>query len=75
MAQEGGGEWYQSIHFDMLVCRQVFFFVSKGTPSREEHKTFVSVLTAFIGALTNWCRKIPAKCVPVGTFKLLRLIA
>ncbi len=30
MAQEGGGEWYQSIHFDTLVCRQVFFSALKG---------------------------------------------
>ena len=54
MAQEGGGEWYQSIHFYKLVCRQVFFFGPKGTPSREEYKTSDSVITTFSGALTNW---------------------
>ncbi len=54
----GGGEWYQSIHFDKLVCRKVFFFGPKGTPSREEHKTSGSVLTIFSVALTYWCRKI-----------------
>jgi hypothetical protein len=59
MAQKGGGEWYQSIHFDKLVCRKVFFFGPKGTPSPEEHKT----------------SKNPAKFVPVGTFKILRIIA
>jgi hypothetical protein len=58
MAQEVGGEWYQSIHFDKLVCRKVFFFGPKETPSREEHKTSGSVLTTFSVALTNWCRKI-----------------
>jgi hypothetical protein len=60
MAREGGGEWYQSISFNKLSCRQVSFFGPKGTPSREEHKTPGSVLTTFIGALTYWCRKIPA---------------
>ncbi len=49
----GGRNWYQSIHFDKLVCRQVFFFVPEGTPSREEHKTSGSVLTTFTGAFTN----------------------
>jgi hypothetical protein len=39
MAQEGGGEWYQSINFNKLSCRQVSVFGPKGTPSREEHKT------------------------------------
>jgi hypothetical protein len=58
MKTEGGGEWYQSIHFNKLSCRQVIFFGPKGTPSREEHKTSGSVITTFIGALTNWCRKI-----------------
>ncbi len=52
MAQEEGRNWYQSIHFDKLVCRKVFFFGPKGTPSREEHKTISSVLTTFTGALT-----------------------
>ena len=51
MAQEGGRNWYQSIHFDKLVCRKVFFFGPKGTPLREEHKTISSVLTTFTGAL------------------------
>jgi hypothetical protein len=64
MAQEGGGEWYQSIHFYKLVCRQVFFFGSKGTPSREEHKTSDSVITTFSVALTNWCRKIRQNVSP-----------
>jgi hypothetical protein len=54
----GGGEWYQSINFNELSCRQVSFFGPKGTPSREELKTSGSVLTTFTGALTNWCRKI-----------------
>jgi hypothetical protein len=58
MKTEGGGEWYQSIHFNKLSCRQVFFFGPKGTPSREEHKTSGSVITTFTGALTTWCRKI-----------------
>ena len=58
MAREGGGEWYQSINFYKLSCRQVSFFGPKGTPSREEHNTSVSVLTTFSVALTNWCRKI-----------------
>jgi hypothetical protein len=69
MAQEGGRNWYQSIHFDKLVCRKVFFFDPKGTPSREEHKT------TFTGALTNWCRKIRQNVSPVGTFKILGVIA
>jgi hypothetical protein len=75
MAQEGGRNWYKSIHFDKLSCRQVSVFGPKGTPSREEHKTPGRVLTTFCVALTYWCRKIPAKCVPVGAFKILRLIA
>jgi hypothetical protein len=58
MAREGGGEWYQSINFNKLSCRQVSFFGPKGTPSRQEHKTSGSILTTFIGALTNKCRKI-----------------
>ena len=58
MAQEGGRNWYQSIHFDKLSCWQVSVFGPKGTPSREEHKTSGSVITTFSGALTNWCRKI-----------------
>jgi hypothetical protein len=69
MAQEGGGEWYQSIHFDKLVCRKVFFFGPKGTLSREEHKTISSVLTTFTGALTNWCRKIRQNVSAVGALK------
>jgi len=47
MAQEGGGEWYQSINFNKLSCRQVSVFGPKGTPSREEHKTPGRVLTTF----------------------------
>jgi hypothetical protein len=64
MAQEGGGEWYQWIHFDTLVCRKVFFFGPKGTPSREEHKTSGNVLTNFSVALTYWCRKIRQNLSP-----------
>jgi hypothetical protein len=48
MKTEGGGEWYQSIHFYKLSYRQVSFFGPKGTLSREEHKTFGSVFTTFI---------------------------
>ncbi len=48
MAQEGGRNWYQSIHFDKLSCQQVSVFGPKGTPSREEHKTPGRVLTTFI---------------------------
>jgi hypothetical protein len=40
MEKEEGGEWYHSILFDKLSCRQLFFSGPKGTPSREEHKTF-----------------------------------
>ena len=47
MAQEGGGEWYQSINFNKLSCRQVSVFGPKGTPSREKHKTPGRVLTTF----------------------------
>jgi hypothetical protein len=65
MAMEGGRIWYQSIHFDKLVCRQVFIFGPKGTPSREEHNTFGSVLITFTGALTNWveksCKMLPRR--------------
>jgi hypothetical protein len=57
MAHEGV-EWYQTIHFDKLSCRQVSVFGPKGTPSCEEHKTPGSVLTTFSVVLTNWCRKI-----------------
>jgi hypothetical protein len=60
MKTEGSGEWYmyQSIHLYKLSCRQVSFFGPKGTPLREEHKKFGSVLPTFTGALTNWCRQI-----------------
>jgi hypothetical protein len=58
MAHEGGRNWYQSIHFDKLSCRQVSVFGPKGTPSREEHKTHGRVLTTFSVVLTYWCRKI-----------------
>jgi hypothetical protein len=54
MAQEGGRNWYQSIHFDKLSCRQVSVFGPKGTPSREEHKTSGRVLATFIVVLTYW---------------------
>jgi hypothetical protein len=64
MAREGGGEWYQSINFNKLSCRQLSVFGPKGTPSREEHKMPGSVLTTFIGALTNWCRKIRQNISP-----------
>jgi hypothetical protein len=42
MKTEGGGEWYQSIQFYVLSCRQVSFFGRKVTPSREEHKTLAA---------------------------------
>jgi hypothetical protein len=71
----GGPKWYQSIHFDKLVCRQVSISSPKGTPSQEEHKTISSVLTTFTGALTNWCRKIRQNVSPVGTFKILWVMA
>jgi hypothetical protein len=58
MKTEGGGEWYQSIGFDKLSCRQVSFSRPKWTPSQEEHKTFASVFTTFTSAMTYWCRKI-----------------
>ena len=64
MKTKGGGEWYQSINFNKLSCRQVSFFGPKGTPSREEHKTSGSVLTTFTGALTNWCGKIRQNVSP-----------
>jgi hypothetical protein len=64
MAREGGEEWYQSINFNKLSCRQVSVFGPKGTPSREEHKTPGSVLTILSGALTNWCRKIRQNVFP-----------
>ncbi len=64
MAQEGGGDWYQSIHFVKLICRKVLFFGPKGTPSQEEHKTSGSVLTIFSVALTYWCRKIQQNLSP-----------
>jgi len=38
MTTEGGQNWYQSIHFDVLSDRQVSFTLPQGTPSREEHK-------------------------------------
>ena len=64
MAQEGGRNWYQSIHFDKLSCRQVSVFGPKGTPSREEHKTPGRVLTTFSVVLTYWCRKIRQNVSP-----------
>ena len=62
MAQEVGGEWYQSINFNKLSCRQVSFFGPKGTPSREEHKTSGSVLTTFTGALIIGVEKSSKTC-------------
>jgi hypothetical protein len=44
MKTEGGGEWYQSIHFDKLSCRQVSFSGPKGMASREYHKTEQSLI-------------------------------
>ncbi len=35
-----GRNWYQTIHFDKLSCRQVSFSAPKQTLSREEHKRF-----------------------------------
>jgi hypothetical protein len=64
MKTEGGGEWYQSIYFYKLSCRQVSVFGPKGTPSREEHKMSGRVLTTFSVALTNWCRKIRQNVSP-----------
>jgi hypothetical protein len=40
MGTKGGQNWYQSIHYDVLSCRQVSFTLPQGTPSREEHKRF-----------------------------------
>jgi hypothetical protein len=64
MAKKGDRNWYESIHFDKLVFRKVFFFGPKGTPSREAYKTSGSVLTTFSVALTNWCRKIRQNVSP-----------
>jgi hypothetical protein len=64
MAQERGGEWYQSINFNKLSCRQVSVCGPKGTPSGEEHKTPGRVLTTFSVALTYWCRKIRQNVSP-----------
>jgi hypothetical protein len=60
----GGGEWYQSINFNKLSCRQVSVFGPKGTPSREEHKTPGRVLTTFSVALTYCFRKIRQNVSP-----------
>jgi hypothetical protein len=64
MAREGDGEWYKSINFNKLSCRQVSVFGPKGTPSLEEHKTPNRVLTTLSVALTNWCRKIRQNVSP-----------
>ncbi len=40
MKTEVGRQWYQSIHFDELSCRQVVFSGPQWTPSREEQKSF-----------------------------------
>ena len=64
MAQEGGGEWYQSINLNKLSYRQVSVFGPKETPSREEHKTPGRVLTTFSVVLTYWCRKIRRNVSP-----------
>jgi hypothetical protein len=69
MAQEGGGEWYQSINFNKLSCRQVSVFCPKGTTSREEHKTPGRVLTTNSVALTYWCRKIRQNVSPFQNIK------
>ncbi len=41
-----GQNWYQSIQYDKLSGRQVFFTLPQWTPSREEHKLF-SVFSTF----------------------------
>ncbi len=64
MKTEGVGEWYQSIGFEKLSCRQVSFSNTKGTQSREEHTTLASVITTFTGAMTYWCRKIRQNVSP-----------
>jgi hypothetical protein len=40
METEGGQNWYQSIHYDVLSCRQVSFTLPQWTSSREYHKRF-----------------------------------
>ncbi len=40
LKKEVGRNWYQSIHFDKLSCRQESFSGSNWTPLREEHKRF-----------------------------------
>jgi hypothetical protein len=37
VATEVGQNWYQSIQYDKLSGRQVFFTLPQWTPSREEH--------------------------------------
>jgi hypothetical protein len=54
MKTEGGGEWYQSIHFDQLSCRQVFFSGPKGTASQEKHKTEQSLI-----GVENTAKRVP----------------
>ncbi len=48
MKTEGYRNWYQSIHYDTLSCRQVSFSEPQRTNSREEHqqKLYVSELKA-----------------------------
>jgi hypothetical protein len=35
MGTKVGQNWNQSIHYDILFCRQVSFTLPQGTPSRE----------------------------------------
>jgi len=50
--------WYQSIDNFKLPDRPSYFFHCKGTPSREEHKTVLSIFTTFESASTGWIGKI-----------------
>jgi hypothetical protein len=54
MGTKGGQNWYQSIPYDSLSCRQVSFTLPQGTPSREEHKTFSAALVLFDTIPTGW---------------------
>jgi hypothetical protein len=54
-----------------LPCVFAITFNFIPIPEAQYFAAFCYRVTRFTEAMTNWCKKIPAKRVPVGTLKVL----
>jgi hypothetical protein len=75
MGTKGGQNWYQSIHYDVLSCRQLSFAVPQWTPSREEKKSFSGFLVLFDAILTGRASNISQRPTIFVDFLLQRRLA